>query len=180
MGKPDWAAIEADYLATGMKYPSLAKKWNVPLSTLKKRASAGGWGAKIAVVNSRMEPVPDGTDGSNGSETVQADLMTAQDLALEMRTKRYRRMIEATDMIMDHIIDALGVIKPDDTLALATLVRALKDLREMQGLNKTALDIEEQQARIAKLKSEIRTVDEGGDYGVILMPEMQEVQQPDE
>ena len=41
---------------------------------------------------------------------------------------------------------------------------ALRDLREMQGLNRTALDIEEQRARIAKLRSEthIPEADSGG------------------
>ena len=87
-----------------------------------------------------MEPVP----------------IAPQELALELRAQRSKRMMETTDAMMDRIIDALGLIEPDNTYALATLVKALKDLREMQGLNKSALDIEEQRARIDKLKSEIR------------------------
>ena len=89
-------------------------------------------------------------------------------------------MIEASDMIMDHIIDALGLIKPDDTMALGTLVRALKDLREMQGLNKSALDIEEQRARIAKLRSDTRIVEDNGEGGIIFMPTMADRPTPPE
>lgn len=182
MGKPDWSAIEADYLATGLKYPSLAKKWGVPLSTLKRRASEGKWSAKLAAVTERVAPIPipNDTDSTGGTSITNADLMTPQELAIELRSKRYQRMIEATDMIMDHIIDALEVIKTDDTLALATLVRALKDLREMQGLNKSDLDLEEQRARIAKLRSDTRIVEDGGEGGIIFMPAMDDRPTPPE
>lgn len=169
MGKPDWSAIEADFLATGTKYPTLAKKWGVSLSTLKKKASAGEWAAKLAEVSKRAEPEPEPAPNAEPTE-----IMHPEELAAELRAKRSLRMIEVTDMMMDHIIDALGVIHAEDTLALATLVRALKDLREIQGLNKSALDIEEQQARIAKLKSETRIVDDGTEGGVIFMPTMAE------
>lgn len=171
VGKPDWSAIEADFLATGTKYPTLAKKWGVSLSTLKKKASAGEWAAKLAEVSKRAEPEPETEPAPNAEPT---EIMHPEELAAELRAKRSLRMIEVTDMMMDHIIDALGVIHAEDTLALATLVRALKDLREIQGLNKSALDIEEQQARIAKLRSETRIVDDGTEGGVIFMPTMAE------
>ena len=57
---------------------------------------------------------------------------------------------------------------------------ALKDLRSLKGLDKTDLDREEQRARIAKLRSDTRIVDDSDEGGVILMPEIQEVGQPDE
>ena len=179
MAKPDWAAIEADYLATGLKYPSLAKKWGVSLNTLKKKASAGKWGAKLTAVTMQAEtPAPKAPKQEKAPAPVpstdDAEIMTPEELATELRAKRSKRMIEVTDMMMDHIIDALDLIKPDDTMALATLIRALKELREMQGLNKSALDIEEQQARIAKLRSETRIVDDGSEGGVIFMPTMAE------
>lgn len=173
MGKPDWSAIEADFLATGTKYPTLAKKWGVSLSGVKRRAAAGKWTEKLAEIAKRTEPETE-PEPRTEPETGTAEIMHPEELAAELRAKRSRRMIEVTDMMMDHIIDALGVIHADDTMALATLVRALKDLREMQGLNKSALDIEEQQARIAKLRSETRIVDDGSEGGVIFMPTMAE------
>lgn len=174
MAKPDWAAIEADFLATGTKYPTLAKKWGVSLSGLKKRAAAGKWTEKLADIAKRTEPEPEPrTEPETGAE-----IMCPEELAAELRAKRSLRMIEVTDMMMDHIIDALGVIHAEDTLALATLVRALKDLREIQGLNKSALDIEEQQARIAKLRSDTRTVEDSGEGGIIFMPTMADRPEP--
>lgn len=162
MAKPDWKAIEADYLATGMSYTTLAKKWSVSLSTLKKKAAAGQWGAKFADIVQQTEPAPaPKKEPEPGREPEpQAEMITAEEMALELRAMRQRRFNEVTDAMMDRIINALELIEPDNTLALSTLVKALKDLREMQGLNKSALDIEEQRARIEKIKSEIRRDDE--------------------
>ena len=155
MDRPDWNAIEADFLATGLKYPELAAKWGVSLSTLKKKAMRGGWGDKHANVIRQAEPEPE----PQKEPEPEIEQIAPAELALELRTQRSRKMLETTDAMMDRIIDALQVIEPDNTYALATLVKALKDLRDMQGLNKSALDIEEQMARIAKLKSETKTDD---------------------
>lgn len=150
MDKPDWILIEEDYLATGMPYAKLAAKWNVPLSTLKKRAASGNWVKKFLKVAKEaelsLEPAPEPVP----------ELVPREQVAVELRSQRYKRMIEATDSMMDRVIDALQVVKPGDTFAIGTLARALKDLREMQGLNRSALDIEEQQLRIRKLQMELQ------------------------
>lgn len=153
---PDWKAIEADFLATGMPYPDLAEKWKVSLSTLKKKAMRGEWGRKSAEVIRRSEP--EGTaEEPGGTDTIQT--------AADQRVERLRRMLQTTDEMMDRVINALEYLKPGDTYSLLTLVKALKELREMQGLNRTALDVEEQRARIAKLKKEA-SMDERTDNGV--------------
>lgn len=170
---PDWNAIEADFLATGMAYPALAKKWDVPLSTLKKKAASGKWGKRYehVVRESELVPVPGGTN----EEPVP---LTSDQIAIEARAERLRRVLSTTDAMMDRIIDALDLIKPDDTYALSTLIRALKDLREMQGLNKSELDVEEQRARIAKLKSGTRITETDGHGGVLILPTIEDALQP--
>lgn len=190
MSKPDWAAIEADYLATGLRHEDLAKKWGVPLSTVKKRAMRGKWGDKHRQIARKAEPVElehavelsemerceevelKPKSRRKKAEKVEAEQIDPEELALELRRKRSQKMIETTDAMMDRIIDALELIPPDNTYALSTLVKALKDLREMQGLNKSALDIEEQRARIDKLRSETRTAETGGSGGVIILPDV--------
>lgn len=161
MSKHDWYAIEADFLATGLAYPTLAKKWGVSLSTLKKKAAAGRWGEKFAGIVQKTEPGPKAKKEPEPEKEPEpsAELITPEEMALELRAMRQKRFNEVTDAMMDRIIDALALLHADDTLALATLVKALKDLREMQGLNKSVLDIEEQRARIDKIKSEIRRDD---------------------
>lgn len=152
MDRPDWTLIEEDFLATGMSYSALAKKWKVPLSTLKKKAAAGKWGERFKEIARKAEPEAE----PEKEPEPDAELIARDEFAVEIRSQRYRRMIEATDGMMDRIIDAMQIIKPEDTFALGTLVRALKDLREMQGLNRTALDIEEQKLRIEKMRLDIQ------------------------
>ena len=151
MDGPDWKAMEADYLASGLSYAALAEKWGVKLSALRSRASREGWGRRRRALR-HLELSPSPTPA--GAE--EAELLAPAELALELRVQRSRRMIEATDAMMDRVLLSLEQLEPDNTYALAMLVRSLKELREMQGLNKSALDLEEQRARIDKLKSEIR------------------------
>lgn len=189
---PDWNAIEADFLATGMAYPALAKKWDVSLSTLKKKAMRGRWGDRHAAVailaeervpenqeEPSEEPVPVWEEPTKEKEPEpQAELITPEEIAIETRSDRIRRMLRTTDEMMDRIVNALDLIKPDDTYALKTLISALKDLREMQGLNKSELDIEEQRARIAKLKSETRITETDGHGGVLILPTIEDALLP--
>lgn len=162
---PDWTAIKTDFLATGMAYPALAKKWDVPLSTVKKRAMREKWSEQHAQVM-ELEPEPE----------VELEPVMEPEVcyAADMRAERSMKLLRTTDAMVDRIIDALDLIKPEDTYALSVLVRALKDLREMQGLHRSQLDVEEQRARIAKLKSETRISESTDGGGVLVLPTIEE------
>ena len=210
---PDWSAIKADFLATGMTYPALASKWKVPLSTVKKRAMREKWARSHETVilmaeeaeAKKMEPKrkkrkvpPKQKPKMEPKETAvpfkakkqmepqelpvpsEVELVTPEMMAAELRARRAKRLMETTDAMMDRIIDAMEIVKPDDTYALKTLIAALKDLREMQGLNKSALDIEEQKARIAKLRSETRVTETEGAGGVLILPTIDDRLEPPE
>ncbi len=190
MAKQDWPAIRADYLATGASYASLAKKWNVPLSTVKKRAMREKWSASFAEIvkatvpemEPKVEPElePEAELEPEPQEEPFTELMQPEQYATELRANRYKKMIETTDAMLDRVIDALNVVQPDNTYALLTLVKALKDIREMQGLNRSALDVEEQQLRIEKLKRETRAEADEDEYGVIILPEREVLTPPEE
>ena len=197
MAKKDalWADVRADFLATGMSYPKLAAKYGVSISTLKKKAAREAWslvkGDVDVAVAEQLEPLegtgsileeaeeePEGT----GSELEPAEEEPADEIAtvVDVRMSRYRKFMDVTDAMMDRIQDALespDVITP---YALKLLASALRDLREMQGLNRSALDIEEQQARIAKLRSETRVIDVESGGGVLILPSIDEAPVPPE
>ena len=150
--KADWAAIKADYLATRRPYQELADKWGVSISAIKKKAAADKWkeAAKLIFIEPTTEPK---------SELLvpiepKVEMVEPATAAREMRIERARKMLRATDAMVDRVIDALEILKPGDTQSLHLLVRTLKDLREMQGLNKSALDIEEQQLRIELMRQQ--------------------------
>ena len=102
------------------------------------------------------------------------------DEIIEGKRDRMAKFMEITDAMMDRIQEAMMSPEVVTPYALKMLASALRDLREMQGLNRSALDIEEQMARIAKIRSETRIVETEDVSGIILMPEIQEVPQPDE
>ena len=166
-----WATIRADFLATGANYPELAKKYGVSLSAVKRAAAKEGWMSERSEMESQalaeIKSKPNRT-GVNRSEPERTEPdgelpMAAETLAavptdteiIEAKRERLEKFFQITDGMMDRIfnaIDSPDVITP---YALKLLTSALRDLREMQGLNRTALDEEEQRARIAKLRSEL-------------------------
>lgn len=157
-----WATIRADYLATGMSYKKLADKHGVSLSTLKKRAAAEHWSRAREQVDAGIDGT--GTVDGTGTEIAVPEIVTA----IEDKRDRMARFMQASDAMMDRIIDALASEEVISPYSLKLLASALRDLREMQGLNKSELDIEEQKARIAKLQSETRTVESPEDQGIVV------------
>ncbi len=170
MGKVNWSLVEADFLATGLSYSRLAKKHGLSLSAVKKRAASGHWQDRLRELRAREEAV----------EEPAVEILQPEELALETRQARRMRLQDAADRIMEKINRALEELEPDNTYALSTLVRALKDLRELQGLGTDPLDLEEQQTRIEKMRSEIRrSEEENGAGGVVLLPPVETAEEPE-
>lgn len=155
-----WATVRADYIETGLSYSKLAKKHNVSISTLKKRAADEHWTRSRKARNEpAVEPEiveePAGT-GTEPEEPTQELVPVGSEAVIVEPVDRQQRFMDATDAMMDRILDALTSPEIISPYSMKLLASALRDLREMQGLNKSALDIEEQRARIEKLRSETR------------------------
>ena len=165
MGKIDWSLVEADFLASGLSYSKLAEKHGLSLSTVKRRAAAGHWQTHLRELTEREETL---------TKAREAETVEPEELALEIRQSRRLRLEDAADRLLERISRSLDEQETDNPYALAALVRALKDLRELQGLRKDSLDLAEQQARIERLRSECRRAgaeeEEAG--GVLILPEM--------
>ena len=177
--KTDWSKIEQDYLESGLSYAQLAEKYGVSLAAIKKQASRKGWAKKRSGSEQKAERVE--TALAQVSPEMSPENVTTGDtvrvLDRETETQRFNRIV---DGMLDRVQDAICNVNPSDAASIKLLTAALKDLRSLKGLDKTDLDREEQRARIAKLRSDTRIVDDSDEGGVILMPEIQEVPQPDE
>ena len=160
--KTDWERVEEDFLASGMSYRALAEKHGLSLSTVKKRAAAGHWQERLLSLKREEERAVESRNRK----------------LLELRENRRALLLNTADDLLEKLRLALDQLKPENTPALASLARTLKDLRELQGLRKDALDLEEQQARIEKMRSEIRkTEEEEAPAGVLILPEIREVEE---
>ncbi len=153
-----WQRIRAEYLKTGKSYSKLAKEFGVTLSSVKHYASVEGWKAerdgKALKKTAKAAEVVTGqplTDGlTELTQAAKPDIVTQSD--------RADRFLAVTDALMERIFDA--VTNSDYRLSAQSmkfLTSALHDIWEMQRLNRSALDIEEQKARIEKLRADIRT-----------------------
>ena len=157
--KTDWELIERDFLASGMSYRALAEKYGLSLSAVQKRAAAGHWQERLLELRREEE----------------RSAQSRTEKLLELRESRRAILLNTADDLLEKLRQALDQLEPENTPALASLARTLKDLRELQGLRKDALDLEEQQARIEKMRSEIRKTEEDeAPAGVLILPEIRQ------
>ena len=181
MGKHrDWTEIEQDYLESGLSLSQLAAKYGVSISTLKKTAARQGWAKKRVIGEEKAERIETALAELEPPQTEPKLEPTGKSIKVLDRETESQRFQRVVDGMLDRVEEAICIVSPHDVQSIKLLASALKDLRDLKHLNKTALDIEEQKARIAKLQSETRIVEADDVGGVILMPEIQEVPQPDE
>lgn len=162
MGKHrDWSVIEKDYRENGLNYVQLAEKYGVSISSLSKAAARQGWrqgakkaravkAGKAARILDKMEI----SDSETESEIPFGMESAKHSISAESDKDRMSRLIGG---MADRIEKAIFRVAADDKAdlnAIKTLVSALKDLRDLQFLNKSEQDLEEQRARIEKLKAE--------------------------
>ncbi len=196
MGKHrDWTEIQKDYQEHGLSYAALARKYGVPLDTLKKAAGRQGWvkGRKETRVRKIETAVDEAINSAdeNGTGEMAPDengtiemapavpviqLYPDRILPAESETVKFARIV---DSLLDKVEDAICRMDVTNAGAIKLMTGALKDLRDLKGMNRTALDIEEQKARIEKLRSETRIVEDSEEYGVILLPQIDEVVPPE-
>lgn len=164
-----WARIREDFLASGLSYSELAKKYGVSLSAVKRAGTKGKWMAQRSAIDAVALATPNEANRTRAKRTSEPGKSEPPDeeteaLIIDLKRERLEKFMAVTDGMMDRIQDAIQSPEVLSPYALKLLASALRDLREMQGLNRSELDIEEQRARIAKLKmdTESATVSEGG------------------
>ena len=181
MGKHrDWTEIEKDYLESGLSLSQLAEKYGVSISTLKKTAARQGWAKKRSGSEQKAERVETALAQLEPPQMEPGKGTTDTGIRVIDRETENQRFNRVVDEMLNRVEDAICIVNPSDAASIKLLTAALKNLRDLKHLNRTELDIEEQRARISKLRSETRIVETEDVGGVILMPEIQEVPQPDE
>ena len=124
---PDWARIKAEYIYTDISTRNLAKKWDVPYPTLRKRAEREAWSQL------RME---------KDAEVRRAAVAEAVDVVAEVKegvvaeaVDRYKRAMELSDALAEKLrlrIDLMtGEEKPRE---IKDLFSAVLMLMEAQGI----------------------------------------------
>lgn len=134
----DWKKIKAEYIAGGTSYRKLAEKYKANLSVLKRIARDENWVELREQCKSKA-----------ATKIVEIES--------DKQAERMRRLLTVSDKLLMAVEDAVEQFQAGELLldkgALKSLSGTIKDIKDIQSI-KTELDIEEQKARIAKLKRE--------------------------
>jgi tRNA-dihydrouridine synthase len=144
----DWAKIEAEYITTDTSYRKLADKYNVDQATIARKAKKEDW------VSKRQQHI----------STTQAKVLAAD---TQQKVDRASRLKSVADKLLDRVED---IVENDPHLtasAIKNLSEAMRNIKDTQMI-RTAEDIEEQQARIAKLRKEVQDDDKSKAITVVL------------
>lgn len=147
----DWNKLKAEYIAGGTSYRKLAKKYDIPLATLARRAKDENW-------VSNKEQIDD-----NVSTTVTSAV--TQNL-----TENALKLSEATcGLIRQFALDvATGAIDKEKAETYRIAADALKKFKEVEGI-KSRKDAEEQEARILNLRRQAEKDSTGKDKQVVVV-----------
>ena len=149
----DWKKIKSEYIRGGVSYRQLSAKYDVSFSTLRKVAARENW----TDLRSRA-----------GAER---DTKIVESIA-NQEAKRVDGVQTVADMLLDKIKEGVAdgslII---DAQSIRQITASIKDLRDVRGM-KTELDMQEQIARIEKLRQEAQTEEQSRDIKVIISAEL--------
>lgn len=130
----DWKAIETEYITTDISYRKLAQKYGVGASTLYAKGSKEKWVEKKEQYQSKT-------------------MAKTLEKTSQQEANRAVKMMSVADKLLLKIEAIVDRPEPLNEKAIRSLTAAVKDLKEIQSI-KSALDDQEQKARIAKLQME--------------------------
>ena len=130
----DWQKIKTEYITTDTSYRKLADKYGIDQATISRKAKKEDW------VSKRQHHL---------SET-QAKILTAD---TEKKVDRAARLMTVADKLLEKVEQWVEMGDPVSATSIKYLSDAIKNIKEVQMI-RTAEDIEEQKARIAKLQKE--------------------------
>lgn len=145
---PDWKKIKAEYIR-GVSYRRLADKYGVSFSSIQKRGAKEKW-TDLRKISSRKSDEKI-VESVASQEARRVDgIQTVADMLLEK--------------IKEGVADGSLII---DSQSIRQITASIKDLREIKGY-KSELDMQEQLARIEKLRKEAQTEEESKDIRVVI------------
>lgn len=136
----DWKKIKTEYITTNTSYRKLAKNYDIPFNTLQCRAKKEKW---VELRKQHQDNIV--------TKSVEKAEENAIDYKSDLYDLAYKVATQLKDMINENTISdlvAMG-IKPRD------ITGAIKDLEDALHI-KSVSDVKEQEARIAKLRKEVK------------------------
>lgn len=138
----DWKRMRKEYISGGASYRGLAEKYGVSRASVERRAKAEAW------VDKKRQ-----AEGKSMAQTVEAVAAagarvdtTVQDIAC---------------LLLERMRESIGKLSVVDAQSLNSYSASLERIQRIRG-EKSAADMEEQKARIDKLRREAEDKNAGG------------------
>ena len=143
----DWQKIKTEYITTDTSYRKLADKYGIDQATIARRAKKEDW------VSNRQ----------HHADKTQAKILSAD---AKNKADRAARLMTVADKLLRKVEQMADLEGPISATSLKNLSDALRNIKETQMV-RTAEDIEEQKARIAKLQKEAEK-EENNDNTIVI------------
>lgn len=147
-GKVDWNLLKAEYISGGTSYRKLADKYNVSFSMICKMARKEKW-----------------TD-LRTKKVIKRDAKLAESIA-EREVERANLLLDTTEMLLRKIANQVVQMEDDNAGDISAYSVALERCKRILDV-KSAADIDEQRARIDKLRKEAQTEDQNKDIKIVI------------
>lgn len=144
----DWQTIKTEYITTETSYRKLAQQYGVSYQTICHRSKEEGW---IALREQHK----------NNTITKTLDKISQQE------ANRAAKIHNVADKLLSKIEAMVDSESPLDTKGIRALTAAVKDLKDIQSV-KSALDEQEQKARIANLQKQAEKDDDSNNEVVVI------------
>ena len=135
----NWQAIKTEYITTQTSYRKLAQKYGIHYKVISERGKDEKW------VELR-------------SQHRDKTLTKTLDKISQQEANRAAKIHSVADKLLLKIEAMVESDRPLDTKGIRALTAAVKDLKEIQSV-KSALDKQEQKARIANLEKQAQKED---------------------
>ena len=144
--KPNWKKIAGEYIKGDIAMCPLARKHKVPITTLKDHARREHWSERRTAYRAETGFVAV-KKTSNRGEDPPARVFVPD----EEDVGHIGKIFQAEELLVERIIETLQNEKYIDGRELSAIATAISKCKEIRHL-RDALDIREQEARIASLE----------------------------
>ena len=156
--KVDWIAMKQEYVTTEITLRAMAEKYGIHRNTISHHMKLENWYAERCAHRNRLV--------SQKVEQTEKEALKSRDLLYSLASKVARQLADLTSNKSVEELAKIG-IKPRE------ITGAIKDLGDALHL-KSESDLEEQKARIAKLRKEVEQGDEDKTIRVVIDNEGEE------
>ena len=130
----DWQAIRTEYITTHTSYRKLAQKYGVNYSVIAEKGKDEDW------------------VGQRDQFHIKTQTKTLEKIS-QQEANRAAKIHSVADKLLAKIEKMVEQEEPISEKGIRALTAAVKDLKEIQGV-RSALDDQEQEARIANLRKQ--------------------------